>query len=362
MDQFQRDPGSFNTFYERAIDAVRNLPGVDLAAAASALPFTWNTNSMIIYREGRPVPAPGQFPSINNHSVSTDYFRTMGIPLLRGRSFTGHEPQLVIPEGLDLSPQNLAIVFKGAVWDGVISQRMADQFWPGEDPVGQRFRLGSPDMGMPWVQIIGVVGNTTQTGLERGEIAEFYISLRQFPQPAGVHLVVRTKMNPAGAVASVRSAIQTVIHDEPVHDVQLMSERMETFVSGRRFNMNLFAAFAGVALVLSLIGIYGVLSFVVSQRTSEIGIRMALGAQRRDVLLDVLARGLRLIIPGLLLGLGSAWFLGRLLQSQLFGITSTDLPTQFGSALLLFLTALIASLIPARRATRINPITALRSE
>jgi ABC-type antimicrobial peptide transport system permease subunit len=137
---------------------------------------------------------------------------------------------------------------------------------------------------------------------------------------------------------------------------------METFVSGRRFNMNLFAAFAGVALVLSLIGIYGVLSFVVSQRTSEIGIRMALGAQRRDVLLDVLARGLRLIIPGLLLGLGSAWFLGRLLQSQLFGITSTDLPTQFGSALLLFLTALIASLIPARRATRINPITALRSE
>jgi len=126
--------------------------------------------------------------------------------------------------------------------------------------------------------------------------------------------------------------------------------------------MNLFGAFAGVALTLSLIGIYGVLSFIVSQRTREVGIRMALGAQRRDVLLDVLARGLRLIVPGLVLGLGGAWLVGRLLQNQLFGIASTDLPTHLAGALLLFLAALIACLIPARRATRVNPMEALRTE
>jgi ABC-type antimicrobial peptide transport system permease subunit len=153
-----------------------------------------------------------------------------------------------------------------------------------------------------------------------------------------------------------------VIKDEPIHDVQLMSERMDSFISGRRFNMNLFGAFAGVALTLSLIGIYGVLSFIVSQRTREVGIRMALGAQRRDVLLDVLARGLRLIVPGLVLGLGGAWLVGRLLQNQLFGIASTDLPTHLAGALLLFLAAMIACLIPARRATRVNPMEALRTE
>ena len=362
MAQFQKDPLSFNTFYERAVDAVRNLPGVESAAVASSFPFTWSTNTMAFYRDGRPMPQSGHFPNANSHLVSPDYFRTMGIPVLRGRGFTGHEPQLTIPAGMDLSPQNLGEIFKGVVFDGVISQRMADQFWPGEDPVGRRFRLGYPDMGLPWVQIVGVVGNTTQTGLDQGDTTEFYLALRQFPQPSGTHLAVRTRMNPAGAVASVRAALQETIKDEPILDVQLMSERMDNFVSERRFNMNLFAAFACVALALSVIGIYGVLSFVVNQRTREVGIRMALGAQRRDVLFDVLTRGLRLIVPGLTLGTAGAWIVGRVLQSQLFGVTSTDLPTYGVGAILLFLAAVAACLVPARRATRVNPMQALRTE
>jgi putative ABC transport system permease protein len=362
MAQFQRDPNSFNTYYERVIAAVRPLPGIESAAVASALPFTWSTNSMTFYRDGRPVPASGEFPSASNHSVTPDYFRAMGIPLLRGRGFSGKELQPVIPEGMDLSPQNLATIFKDVVFDCVISKRMADQFWPGEDPLGKRFRMGYPNMGLPWVQIVGVVGNTTQTGLDQGETIEFYLPLRQFPNPTGMHLVVRTLMDPVGAVSSIRTAIQAVVKDEPIHDVKLMSERMDNFVSGRRFNMDLFAFFAGTALVLSLVGIYGVLSFVVSQRTREVGIRMALGAQRRDVLSDVLFRGLWLALPGVLFGLAGAWAMSRLLQSQLFGITGTDPATYAAGAALLLAAVLVACYVPARRATQISPSEALRAE
>jgi ABC-type antimicrobial peptide transport system permease subunit len=205
------------------------------------------------------------------------------------------------------------------------------------------------------------VGNTTQIGLDRGESPEFYLSLRQFPTPEG-YVVVRTRMDPAATLASVRTAIQSVVNDEPIHDVQLMSERMAGFVSGRRFNMDLFAAFAGLALLLALVGIYGVLSFVVSQRTREMGIRMALGAQRGDVLRVVLARGLRLAVLGVLLGLAGAWSVSRLLQSQLFGVTSSDPLTYIGGAALLLLAALLACYLPARRAALVNPIDSLRAE
>ncbi len=360
--QFQHDPYSFSTFHDRIVDAVGVLPQVESAAVTTALPFTWNTNYMDFFCEDRPIPVPGEFPSASTHTVSPDYFNAMGIPLLRGRCFDGLERQPVIPPGLDLSPQNVALIFKDVVFDGIISQQMAEKYWPNEDPVGRRFRLGHPDMQLPWVQIVGVVGNTTQTGLDRGESPEFYLPLRQFPTPIGMHLVVRTRMDSAAAVASIRTAIQSVAGDEPIHDVMLMSERMDGFLGGRRFNMNLFSLFAGAALLLSVIGIYGVLSFVVSQRTREVGIRMALGARRLDVLGDVLARGLRLVLPGILIGLGGAWAASRFLQSQLFGVTGVDPVTYFASAVLLAAVALAACLIPARRAARIDPMVALRQE
>jgi putative ABC transport system permease protein len=361
MAQFQRDPFSVTAFYSRIVEKIGTLPEVEAVAAATGLPFTWNTSTMDFYLDGRPVPEPGKFPNASRHTVSADYFRTLGIPLLRGRTFDGHEKQPVIPPGLDFAPQNFEAIYKDVLFDGVISQKMADQFWPGEDPLGKRFRLGWPDLHAPWVQVVGIAGNTTQTGQERGESPEFYLSLRQFPVPDG-YVVVRTRMDPAAALASIRTAIQSVAKDEPITDVQLMSERMAGFVSDRRFNMNLFGAFASVALLLSVIGIYGVLSFFVSQRTREVGIRMALGAQRRDVLLDVLARGLRLAVPGVVLGLAGAWAVSQLLQSQLFGITGTDPLTYIGGASLLLLVALAACVIPARRAASINPTEALRAE
>jgi putative ABC transport system permease protein len=361
MSQLQNDPYSFAVFHSRIIDAVSALPEIEAVAADTCLPFTWNTSNMPIYRDGRPVPAPGEFLYVSRHIVSPDYFRVMGIPLLKGRTFGGHEQQPVIPPGKDLSPQNFGIIFKGIVFDGIISQRMADTFWPGEDPIGKRFRLGYPDMQLPWAQVVGVVGNTTQTGPDHGETSEFYLPLRQFPMTSA-YLVVRTRMNPTEAVASVRSAIKSVVKDAPIHDVMLMSERMAGFVSDRRFNMNLFATFAGIALILAVVGIYGVLSFVVAQCTRELGIRMALGAQRRDVLLSVFTRGLRLALPGVMLGMVGAWAVSRLLQSQLFGVTGTDPLTYIESAVILLLAALLACYVPACRATQANPADALRAE
>ncbi len=362
MGEFQRDPYLFTRFYDRVVEAARRVPGVDAAAVISTMPFTWANSSIVFYLDGQPIPEPGKFPAASNHTATADYFRAMGIPVLRGRTFDGHEPQPVVPPGVTITPQNLGVIFSGITFDGIVSQRMAERYWPNQDPIGKRFRLGYPDMQFPWVQVIGVVGNTTQFGLDQGETEEFYLSLRQFPNPGGMHLVVKTRMDPAAALATVRPAIQAVAGDEPIFDVKPMTARLADFVSGRRFNMNLFTFFAGAALLLSVIGIYGVLSFVVSQRTREVGIRMALGATRRDVLRDVLGRGLRLAVPGVAFGLAGAWGVSQLLRSQLFGVAASD-PLTYGlGAALLLVAAGAACLVPARRATRVNPIEALRTE
>jgi len=361
LSQFQRDPYSFTAFYSRIVGAVASLPEADGAAVASGLPFTWNTNYTCFFRLDRPTPVAADLPSASNHTVSPDYFRTIGIPLLRGRGFTGQERQPVFPEGMELTPQNIGAIYKDVAIDGVISQRMAERFWPGEDPIGKRFQLGFPEMHLPAVEIVGIVGNTTQIGLDRGATAEFYLPMRQWPLMSA-HVIVRTRMEPAAAVASVRAAVQSVARDEPVFDVKLMAERMDDFVSGRRFNRDLFASFAGAALLLSLIGIYGVLSFIVSQRTREVGIRMALGAQKRDVLHLVLSHGLRLIAAGIMLGIAGALAVTRLLASLLYGISPQD-PGAFAVTTLgLGAVAVLACWLPARKAACVNPIEALRTE
>ena len=361
--QFTRDPHSVGTYGERLLQSVQPLAGVESAAIVTHLPFTGSYNSWFFYREDRPVPRESSaFPSGNIHVVSPGYFRTMGIPLLRGRLLDGRETPYVVPPGLDFAPQNFGRIFKDVVLDSVVSRRMADRYWPGEDPVGQRFRLGTPEHGLPWVEIVGVVGSTTQLGAAQGDTAEFYLSLRQWPMPDTLYLAVRTRQNPAGTVASIRRAVLAAAGDRPVRGVRLMSERIASSVSDREFDMVLFACFAGTALFLSLIGIYGVLSFAVSQRTREIGIQMALGADRSDVLRGVLARGLRLELPGILLGLAGAWAVGRLLQSSLFGISSSDATTYACSACVFLLMGFLACVIPARRAAKVDPMVALRCE
>ncbi len=362
MEQYLRDPGAYVTYHERILERVAALPEVENAAFVSSLPFTWETSSCVLFRTDRPVPEPSKLPWANTHVVTPDYFRTMGIPLIRGELFSGHEPAPSMPKGELLSMETLPKIYRGFDLVCVISQRMADQIWPGEDPIGKRFQLGFPEMHLPAARVIGIVGSTTQLGLDRGELPEFYCLLKQYPAPMGLHLAVRSRADPAGVLASVRTAVRSVALDEPIFSVELMASRIAGFSSDRRFNMGLFIFFAATALLLAVVGIYGVLACVVSQRTREVGIRMALGAQRRDVLRDVLARGLRLALPGVLCGLAGAWAVNRLLQSQLFGITGTDPLTYAGSALLLLLAALFACYVPARRAMLVNPTEALRAE
>jgi predicted permease len=361
-EEYRRDPAGYVRYHERIAERVAALPEVESAAFGSSIPFTWDTSSSVFFRLDRPTPAPGKFPTANTHVVTLDYFRTMGIPLIRGRLFDGHEPVPSIPPGEVVTLELLSKIYEHLEVACVVSQRMADQIWPGEDPVGKRFQFGYPDMHLPVMHVIGVAGSTRQTGLDQGEPAEYYCLLRQFAAPMYLHLVVRSRADPAGVAASVRTAVTAVAPDAPVFDFALMEDRIANFSSDRRFNMTLFAFFAATALLLAVIGIYGVLACVVGQRMRDIGIRMALGAKRGDVMRDVLRRGLALALAGTLLGLAGAWAGSRLLESQLFGINGNDLPAYVVAAVLLVLAALLACAVPARRATRVDPMQVLRTE
>lgn len=352
---------AFVRHHETLLERVRTVPGIETAAFCSSLPFTWNTSTNTFFRTDQPPPEPGKFPHTNLHVVTPDYFKTMGIPLLRGSLFDGREPRAPLPDAA-ITMESIPTIYADFVVDVVISRRMADQFWPNEDPIGKMFQLGTPDMKFGRMRIVGVVGNTLQMGAERGEQVEYYTLLSQWPATISLHLVTRTQQDPSSVVASLRSAIREVAPDEPIFDVELMSARIANFSSERRFNMGLFAFFAATALLLATVGIYGVLSCLVGQRTPEIGIRMALGAQRSDVLRNVIGRGLAVALPAVIVGLACAWLGSRALSSQLFGITGNDLPAYVASGLLLLIAALIACAVPARRAARVNPTEALRSE
>jgi putative ABC transport system permease protein len=362
MEEFGRDPMAVGRYYDEIVANVQRLPGVQSAAFCSSLPFTNSQSWMNFFRTDRPVPDGGGFPSASNHTVTPDYFRVMSVPLLRGRTFTGREPVPQLRPGVALTPAAIAAAFKGIMVEVVISQRMADRVWPGEDPVGKRFQMGYPSMGLPQAEVIGVVGNTTQFGLDQGEAPEFYMSSGQMPTPIGMHLVVRSTMDEAALVPLLRGAVQAVTKDKPILDVKPMSARIGASTEGRRFNMALFTFFAGAAVFLAMLGIYGVLGFVVTQRTRELGIRLALGAQRAHVLRTVLWRGFALVLIGTTVGMAGGWACSRMLQSQLFGISSNDPVTYLLGAALLLTVALAACLVPARRATQVDPLIALKAE
>jgi predicted permease len=356
------NPLALAPHFESLLEAARQVPGVDAAAIGTSIPFTWSVSTMVFYRDDRPVPTDGQFPHGNSHFVTADYFKVLGIPLQRGRLLTGREPQPPLQPGTALSPENFSQVYQGLVLDCVISQSMADRYWPQEDPLGKQFRLGYPHMRMPPARIVGVGGSTVQEGLDRERPEEFYLSLRQMPFPFGVHVVVRTHGEPSSLIPMLRSALEAASKNEPVHDIQPLQSRIDASVSDRRFTAQLFGAFSAVALALACVGIHGVLSFIVGQRTREVGVRMALGAPRSCILRQVVARGLRLVVVGSVLGLAAAWAFARFLQHQLFGVGTLDPWSYTLSASLLLAGALLASFLPAHRAARLDPVRALRTE
>ncbi len=327
-------------FLRRAVSDVAALPGVEHAGGSNVIPFS---GDYVLTFEifGKPPPGPGDNQSANYYAITPDYFRAMGIPLTRGRFFLDRDSAK--------APRT-----------AIINEKLARDYFPGQDPVGKRINIDSGPQA--WREIVGVVADVKHYGLAGEAPDQMYEPFDQQPYPF-MDIVLRAgQASPLPSAASVRAAISSVDPELPVDGVQPLGRLIEGSISSQRFTTYLLVVFSSVALFLAAMGLYGVMAYSVTQRTGEIGIRMALGAQAGNVLRLVLARGGLLISLGAVIGLGGALALSRLTASLLFGISPTDPVTFVGVVLVLGAVAAPACLIPARRAARVDPIIALRAE
>ncbi len=334
-----------NAFYSELLRRVDEIPGVESAGMISFLPLSTSGMKFSFSVEGHASPTDLNLPFALYRAVSPDYFRATGIPLQRGRFFDTHD----VPDATPVV---------------VVNRRLAEHFWPGEEPTGKRIKVGPADSPNPWATVIGVVGDVRQAGLYGDQQFEMYAPYAQERRSwlAPRDLVVRANRDAASLAGAVRQAVWAVDKDQPVSDVRTMDQVFAAAISRERFQMLLLALFATLALVLACVGLYGVISYAVAQRTHEIGLRMALGAQPRDVLRLVIRQGMVLTFAGLLLGTVGALAATRVMTELLYGVTSTDAVTFVGVGGLLVLVAFLACFIPARRATKVDPLVALRYE
>jgi putative ABC transport system permease protein len=340
------EPEQQRTFFAGLLERVRALPGVESTALIYPLPFGGSAtrNSFVIV--GRPAPPPADKPSANYRAISPEYFRVMRMSLLRGRPFGEHDGSSSPP-----------VV--------IVNETFARRFFPGQDPLGERVVIeragGGREVHEPR-EIVGVVGDVRHTGLDEEAGLEFYVPYAQAPE-SYMSVVVRTAAaNPAGIGASLRGAIREADGQLYVPALQPMTELIAESVADRRFSALLTGLFASVALLLAAVGIYGVMAYTVTQRTHEIGIRMALGARPRDVLRHVVGHGTRLLLLGLAIGLAASLAVTRALSGMLYGVQPTDAPTFVLVTLTLSAVALLACYLPARRAMKVDPLVALRYE
>jgi putative ABC transport system permease protein len=328
------------SFFQQAVERAGHLPGVRSAGAINFLPLTGLDSATGFTIFGQPAPRPGEHPVTGVRVVDPGYFRTMGIPLLSGRSFTARDTKT--------SSRVL-----------IISATLARRFFPNEDPIGKKLIIQWDD-SIP-DEIVGVVGDVLHDGLDTQPWPIIYWPHARMPYNF-MTLVMRTQSDPMALAAATTHQILGFDPDQPVADVRAMTDVVGESVSRQRFNMLLFTVLAGVALALAAAGIYGVVAYGVSERTHEIGIRLALGAARNKVMGMVLAQGLALALAGVAFGLGGAFLLTRLMKSLLFGVTATDPVTYLGLSLVLVLVALLACYAPAWRATKVDPMVSLRYE
>jgi putative ABC transport system permease protein len=334
-------------FWDQVFPAIGRVPGVVGVAGTSVMPFggSWSTGSFEVEGYTAPENQPGPWGDIR--VVSPQFFEAMRIPLLRGRYLSEE----------DRADSRLV---------AVIDQEFVRRFYPNENPIGKRFTFGPPDgvtdsTQNEWIEVVGVVGHTAHEGLDADPRIQLYLPYRQATFPF-MAVAVRTTGNPDRYVNLVRQAVRSVDPDQPISAVSNMDELLSRSVGQRRLSMMLLSFFSGIALVLASIGIYGVMSYSVTQRSRELGVRIALGADRGDVLRLVLRQGMRLALIGIGIGLAAALALTRLIESQLYGVAATDPGTFVAVAAVLAATALLANLIPAIRAMRMDPAVVLREE
>jgi putative ABC transport system permease protein len=325
--------------YERVLEQIQAVPGVESAGIIGDL-FIGNTREHVLTVEGD-AGAVSERVRLVRAEVSAKFFTTLGTPLVRGRFFS-------IGDGPD------------AARVAIVSDAMARRSWPGSDPIGRRFKFGARDAEQPWYTVVGVVADMRRQGQEREPVPQIFESLGQNP-PQSADLLIRTSSdNPLAMAGALRAAIRRVEKDAPIYGVAPLEHQLGSYLAQRRFQTSLLIGFSIVALLMAAVGIYGLIQYSVATRTQEIGLRMAIGAQRGDILRMMIGEGLRLSLTGLALGLVGALWLGRAGSSLLFGVTATDPLTFTAVSLLLTAVATAACYFPARRAMTIDPIVALR--
>ena len=348
------------SFYNRLLENIRALPGVESAAAASGLPLGnngWQTGFVI---DGQPRPPRDQTPLMEACLVTPDYFRAMNIPVLKGRVFTDRDDRSHLA-GVDLSKLDENEQEIAGLNKIVIDEEFARRHWPNEDPIGKRVNFGD-EKNPRKLEVIGVVGRVKMESLnQNSDRVQGYFPFAQVPS-GGMTVIVKGTADPNQLVSSIRAAVKEIDPDQPIFNPRTMDEIRAESVAPERLNLTLLSLFAGIALVLAIVGIYGVMSYSVTQRTHEIGIRMAIGARPRDVFTMVLGHGMKLTLIGVGIGLLLAFGLTRLMETMLFGVKPTDAATFTGISLLLISVALLACYLPGRRATKVEPTISLRYE
>ncbi len=323
-------------FFRALMERVNAVPGVQAAGVTSSLPFGGVNSGQVLLAEGAPPPRPGEMPILYYRYVTPGYFRAMRVPLLRGRLLEDSD--------------------NGRVPVAVINETLAKRFWPDKDPIGKRF-----GNGRDWITVVGVVSDVKHMSLLKAPESEYYVPYQQGPQPDMV-IAVRTASDPLRFAPALRGAVQEIDGDLPISQVALLTERIAKSIGSQRFAALLLGIFAAVALALAVVGIYGVMSYAVTRRTQEIGVRMALGADRAAVVRMVVGHAALVAGAGLAIGLAGGAALTRMIRSMLYETSATDPSVFAGVSAVLGVAALVAAYVPARRAARVDPTVALRHE